>query len=72
MQVTEELLWELLAQVAPVVSVYLPKDKVTHSSHHQGGEAMNINLTFAFPITTTSPQLLYRLLVLIKGLDSSS
>jgi splicing factor 3B subunit 4 len=33
-QVTEELLWELMVQAGPVVSVYMPKDRVTNE--HQG------------------------------------
>lgn len=28
-KVTEELLWELFVQVAPVNSVFLPRDKIT-------------------------------------------
>jgi splicing factor 3B subunit 4 len=34
LQVTEEILWELCVQVGPVVSVYMPKDRVT--GEHQG------------------------------------
>lgn len=33
-QVSEELVWELFIQAGPVVSVYLPKDRVTNN--HQG------------------------------------
>ena len=33
-QVTEELLWEVCVQAGPVVSVYVPKDRVT--SAHMG------------------------------------
>ena len=33
-RVTEPLMWELFLQVAPVVLVHLPKDRVTNS--HQG------------------------------------
>ena len=32
--VTEELLWELMLQVGPVASVFMPKDKVLGT--HQG------------------------------------
>ena len=34
LKVTEELLWELMLQVGPIESVYIPKDKVTGA--HQG------------------------------------
>jgi len=33
-RVTEEIVWELFMQCGPVVSVYLPKDRVTNE--HQG------------------------------------
>lgn len=34
MQVTESILWELFVQAGPVVSVHMPKDRITGS--HQG------------------------------------
>ena len=34
LQVTEELLWELMLQGGPVVNVFIPKDKLT--SQHMG------------------------------------
>jgi splicing factor 3B subunit 4 len=34
MKVSEEILWELFTQTGPVVSVFMPKDKIT--SDHQG------------------------------------
>ncbi len=33
-KVTEELLWEFFIQVGPVVSVFMPRDKIT--GDHQG------------------------------------
>ncbi|CAN0230428.1 unnamed protein product [Phaeothamnion confervicola] len=33
-KVTEDILWELMVQAGPVVSVHMPKDKVT--GQHQG------------------------------------
>ena len=66
LKVTEELLWELMLQVGPIESVYIPKDKV--SGAHQGfgfvefrGEAdanyavqvMNMVKLFGKPIKVT-------------------
>jgi len=36
LKVTEELLWELMLQVGPIVSVYIPKDKVTATHQSYG------------------------------------
>ncbi|KAJ2654051.1 Spliceosome-associated protein 49, partial [Coemansia sp. RSA 1199] len=35
-RVTDELLWELMVQAGPVVSVHLPKDRVTQSTQGYG------------------------------------
>ncbi|KAJ1801638.1 Spliceosome-associated protein 49 [Coemansia sp. RSA 2399] len=35
-RVTDELVWELMVQVGPVVNVHLPKDRITQSSQGYG------------------------------------
>ncbi|KAJ2854249.1 Spliceosome-associated protein 49, partial [Coemansia erecta] len=35
-RVTDELVWELMVQVGPVVNVHLPKDRVTQSAQGYG------------------------------------